>query len=270
MATYVVGDVQGCFGSLERLLASFEWRPGRDEVWLAGDLVNRGRRSLEVLRWAREWAQVVVLGNHDLHLLAVSAGLRSARRGDTLDPILVAPDRDDLLAWLRTRPLLHLARDPSGVGEWALVHAGLLPAWTRADAIRLAEEAQQRLAGPESAAFLRGVFSGKERARDPVLLATKVMTSIRCVGAKGDPLDDYKGDLADRPPGAEAWFEAPGRAWAGRLRVLFGHWAALGIHLGREAVGLDSGCVWGRALSAYRIEDARVFSVPADPADLRA
>lgn len=268
MATYVVGDVQGCFATFERLLASFEWRPGRDQVWLAGDLVNRGQGSLEVLRWARAHASVAVLGNHDLHLLAVAAGLREARRGDTLAPILAAPDREALLDWLRARPLVHLARDPSGAGEWLMVHAGLLPSWSRSEALRLAETASARLAGPASAEFLSGLFSRKARARDEVLRATRVLTSIRCVGPSGQPLDDYKGDLAGRPAGAEPWFDAPGRAWAGQARVLFGHWAALGLHTGREAIGLDSGCVWGRTLSAYRLEDGRVFGAPAAPADL--
>ncbi|MBL4844520.1 MAG: symmetrical bis(5'-nucleosyl)-tetraphosphatase [Planctomycetes bacterium] len=267
MATYVVGDLQGCNATLRSLLQTLAIDPGSDEVWLTGDLVNRGANSLDALRWAREHAQVTVLGNHDLHLLAVALGIRGQRPGDTLDAILDAPDRDELLDWLASQPLHRSAPAQAGAPAWLLVHAGLLPTWTLEEASRLATQASEALRA-DRRGFLEGLFDRKARRRDPLLAATRALTTLRCVDDQGELYADHKGEPSDRPDGTHPWFSAPTRAWAGQCRVLFGHWAALGLHVGEEAVGLDSGCVWGRGLSAYRLEDGALVTAPTEPEDL--
>lgn len=256
MATYVIGDLQGCMSSCEALLARIEHDPARDELWLAGDLVNRGPRSLDALRWAREAASQVVLGNHDLHLLAVSAGLRRQKKKDTLAPILGAPDREELLEWLRGRPLLVRAQGA------VMIHAGLLPEWTLDEAEAQASELSDELRGPGWRGLLERYFA-RQRAKSPLLRALEALTTLRTLDAEGRPLAGFKGPPAERPAGSEPWFSAPGRRWEGAERVFFGHWAALGFHEAPGAVGLDSGCVWGKALSAYRLEDDAHFCQPA-------
>ena len=257
MATYVIGDLQGCMSTCEALLRRIEHDPARDQLWLAGDLVNRGPRSLDALRWARRAASRVVLGNHDLHLLAVAAGLRRARKKDTLGPILSAPDRPELLEWLRRQPLL--VREGGAV----MIHAGLLPEWTLDEAQAQAEAISGELSGPRWRGLLERYFDKQERARDPALAALEVLTTLRTLDASGRPLASFKGPPAERPAGSEPWFSAPGRRWAGQERVFFGHWAALDFHETPDAVGLDSGCVWGKSLSAYRLEDGVRFREPA-------
>lgn len=273
MATYVVGDLQGCHATLQTLLGAIEFDPARDRVWFTGDLVNRGAGSLEALRWARQHGHATVLGNHDLHLLAVAAGLREQRAGDTLDEILDAPDRDELMDWLSAQPFVRRSpcfegKGPEGKGpDWLMVHAGLLPAWTRDQATTLARAASHALR-EDPTAFLEGLFSRKTRRRDPLLSAVRALTTLRCVDQEGDPFGGHKGSPDQRPPGTHPWFAAPQRAWSGQCRVLCGHWAALGLRVEDEVVALDSGCVWGRSLSAYRLEDGLVVSVPAEGEDL--
>ncbi|HZH04338.1 MAG TPA: symmetrical bis(5'-nucleosyl)-tetraphosphatase [Myxococcaceae bacterium] len=265
MATYAIGDIQGCFGTLERLLERIHFRPGPDRLWLVGDLVNRGPRSLEVLRWARGLgeAAVTVLGNHDLHLLARAYGLSDAMPRDTLDEVLAAPDRDVLLDWLRRRPLLY--REP----PFTLVHAGLLPAWTEEDAEAEAREVATELqARPE--ALLAGWLAHRRQKIlwQPALpaearraTALRALTTLRTCTADGWE-HSYDGPPAGAPSGYYPWFEAPTRRSTG-TRVVFGHWAALGLSLGPSWVGTDSGCVWGRTLSAVRLEDFLVFQETA-------
>jgi len=257
VATYVIGDLQGCMSSCEALLARIEHDPARDELWLAGDVVNRGPRSLDALRWARAAASQVVLGNHDLHLLAVAAGLRRQRKKDTLAPILSAPDREELLEWLRRRPLLVRARGA------VMIHAGLLPGWTLDEAQAQANALSAELAGLGWRGLLERYFDARQRSRDPLLGALEALTTLRTIDAEGHPLASFKGPPAERPAGSEPWFSAPSRRWEGAERVFFGHWAALGFHETPGAVGLDSGCVWGNALSAYRLEDGVHFRQPA-------
>ena len=268
MATYVVGDLQGCFASLQALLRAIEFEPGRDRIWFVGDLVNRGTGSLAALRWVREHGQATVLGNHDLHLLAVGAGLRKQRSGDSLTPILEAPDRDELLDWLASQPFVRRSPALDGRGpDWLMVHAGLLPSWTRDQVTTLARAASHALRD-DRAGFLEGLFSRKTRQRDPLLGAVRALTTLRCVDEEGEVFAGHKGSLEQRPAGTQAWFAAPRRAWSGQCRVLSGHWAALGLRVEDEVVALDSGCVWGRALSAYRLDDGQVMSVPAEKSDL--
>ena len=248
MATYVVGDLQGCFASLQALLRAIEFEPGRDRIWFVGDLVNRGTGSLAALRWVRDHGQ--------------------QRPGDTLTPILKAPDRDELLDWLASQPFVRRSPALDGRGpDWLMVHAGLLPSWTRDQVTTLARAASHALRD-DRAGFLEGLFSRKTRQRDPLLGAVRALTTLRCVDEEGEVFAGHKGSLEQRPAGTQAWFAAPRRAWSGQCRVLSGHWAALGLRVEDEVVALDSGCVWGRALSAYRLDDGQVMSVPAEKSDL--
>jgi len=249
MATYAIGDVQGCMSTLERLLGLIGYRRGRDTLWLAGDLVNRGPRSLDVLRWASDEGVVTVLGNHDLHLLARAAGVAERKKRDTLEDVLAAPDREPLLDWLRGRPLVHRA------GGWFMVHAGLLPAWSLDDAERLAREAEAVLRGPEGKRLL-----GERDRRERVKLAVTAMTRLRVCAPDGRMEIDFGGAPGDAPKGTRPWFEL---RRPDRETILFGHWSALGFKRGPGYVALDSGVVWGRALTAVRLDDGAVFHQPA-------
>jgi len=261
MATYAIGDIQGCYDQLQRLLDSIAFDPAHDQLWLVGDLVNRGPQSLEVLRFVRDLGAqaVTVLGNHDLHLLVVAAGVRKPHRGDTLDALLAAPDRDELLDWLRQQPLMH-----TGNG-YAMVHAGLLPQWSIAQARALAQEVETALQGPDSSEFLRLMY-GNEPVQwrddltgyDRLRVIVNAMTRLRLCTAEGVMEFTHKTALKGAPAGYLPWFDLPTRA-SRDTPVLFGHWAALGLMLRTDVLGLDSGCVWGRRLTAMRLEDRRVF-----------
>lgn len=263
MATYAVGDVHGCWESLERLLGRLPFEPARDRLWLVGDLVNRGPRSLEVLRWARATAAAmgerfaVVLGNHDLRLLALAAGVTRAKRLDTLEPVLAAPDTAELVGWLGSRPLVH--RDPGGDG-WVMVHAGLLPRWTAGDAEAAARRVETALAGPRREALL--VRGPADHAEDdpelpPLREALAAFTLLRTMTPAGRRCD-HSGRLEETPEGCVPWFRMPGRRTAGR-RIVCGHWSALGLHREDGLLALDTGCVWGKRLTAVRLDDGEVF-----------
>ena len=267
MATWVVGDVQGCLEAFDALLRKLDPDPGTDRVWLAGDLVNRGPDSLGVLRRALRIGAECVLGNHDLHLLAVAHGARPCNASDTLQPVLEAPDRDGLLDWLRTRPLL--LRDP-GSG-WTLVHAGLPPEWDLATAGRRAEEVEEALAGPRAPAFLAHMYgdesSGEEAAGSGwgrLRYTLNALTRIRYVTDEGRLDLGFSGAPESRPDGLVPWFSAPGRRSRGE-RLVFGHWAALRLDpeiAEREAVRhVDTGCVWGGRLTALELHSGEVRSV---------
>jgi bis(5'-nucleosyl)-tetraphosphatase (symmetrical) len=265
MATYAIGDIHGCFETLQGLLRRIAFDPRADRLWLVGDLVNRGPESLDVLRWAVEQGDrvVAVLGNHDLHLLARAAGVGGAKKRDSLDAVLTAPDRDDLLAWLQTRPLIHRE------GETLMVHAGLFPAWSPRLAERLARDVEERLRGEGAAKLLASVeersaerwkegLAGPERARAALAgfarLRTLDPTGRMCAGFSGPP--------EEAPRGCRPWFAVRGRRSAG-LTVIFGHWAALGLKVGGGIAALDTGCAWGRELTALRLDDWRIFQQPA-------
>lgn len=266
MAVYAIGDVQGCLDPLQRLLERIGFDPSRDTLWCTGDVVNRGPRSLETLRFVKSLGVhlISVLGNHDLHLLAVAAGAAKPKQRDTLDEILSAPDREELLAWLRARPLLH--HDPT-VG-YTLVHAGLLPQWDLADAQRLAREAEAVLAA-HAQEFLHHMYGdrpdhwhedlrGPERAR----VIVNAFTRLRFCDREGNM------DLrCNGPPGTQApnflpWFQVPNRRSRAQ-RVVFGHWSTLGLYREENVISLDSGCVWGRALTAMQldVDPPRFFQV---------
>lgn len=273
MATYAIGDVQGCFHELRDLLASFGFRAGEDRLWFAGDLVNRGPNSLDVLRFAADLGEraSVVLGNHDLHLVAVAAGVRKARRKDTLEAVLGAPDGEALVEWLATRALL-LRDDELGC---VLVHAGLDPQWSVDDAAALARELEATLAGPARGEFLANMYGNQPARWHPALtgwerlrLITNVLTRMRYVDADGAlDLDE------DGPPGSQAqapgltpWYAVPQRRSLDSC-ILFGHWASLRLSAEDSrrfrVHHLDTGCVWGGELTAIRLEDERYFRVPS-------
>jgi bis(5'-nucleosyl)-tetraphosphatase (symmetrical) len=263
MATYAIGDIQGCGDELRRLVDAFAFDPARDRIWFVGDLVNRGPKSLETLRFVHGLGEraVTVLGNHDLHLLVVAEGLGKPRHDDTLSDVLAAPDRDELLAWLRMRPLLHRE------GEYLMVHAGLLPAWDEARAEALAREVEQALRSDAYRDFLEHLYGSKPdrwsddlQGPDRLRVIVNAMTRMRFCDADGVMEFQAKGETADAPPGYVPWFEVPGRA-ASQATIICGHWSALGIKLTRRLLMLDSGCVWGRSLTAIRLEDRRLFQV---------
>lgn len=264
MTRYAIGDVQGCFDSLEALLEKIEF-DSEDEIWLAGDLVNRGPRSLDVLRWARGLGDcaTVVLGNHDLHLLKVVAGSRPIKKRDTMQSIVEAEDCDELIDWLRKRPLLHVQ------DEFALVHAGLLPGWSIEFARECAAAVEAQLAGDDWLEFVREFaqikppgwhddLTGIERLASTL----SVLTSVRACRADGEICTGFAGPPDEIPAGFKPWFAFPKRA-SRDTTVLFGHWAALGLHIEDGAICLDSGCVWGDALTALRLPDRVVFQQTA-------
>lgn len=272
MATYAIGDIQGCHESFLNLLAACAFDPARDRIWLVGDLVNRGPRSLDTLRYVRALgdAATVVLGNHDLYLLMVAAGTEKRRcKDDTLDEILAAPDRDELLAWLRRQPLCHIE------GNYCMVHAGLLPQWTVAEAGRLAAEVAALLQGPHHQEALAHMWGSEPAAWSDALcgwermrVIVNAMTRMRFCSADGVMEFQTKGEVATAPTGYLPWFEVPGRRSADTVMVT-GHWSALGLKLLPNLLALDSGCLWGRHLSALRLEDRQLFQVACAPKEAR-
>jgi len=257
VAVYAIGDVQGCHGELVALLERIAFHPARDRLWFVGDLVNRGPESLATLRFVRELddAAVVVLGNHDLHLLAVAQGLgRGLRRKDTLDEILQAPDRDALLEWLRRRPLVH--HDPD-VG-FAMVHAGFPPQWTLAVAQRAARELEDALVRRPEALFADMYGDQPDRWDDALRGADRLRFIVNCCTRMR--YVDRDGRLNLRLKGAPStvsgpwmpWFDVPGRQTAAE-RIVFGHWSTLGFAARSNAWSLDSGCVWGGQLTALKL-----------------
>jgi bis(5'-nucleosyl)-tetraphosphatase (symmetrical) len=250
--------------SLERLLTLISFSR-HDHLWLVGDLVNRGPRSLDVLRWAYEHDASItcVLGNHDLHFLARAAGAAGEKKRDTLDEVLAAPDCDRLVEWLRRRPLVHVDR------SFILVHAGLHPRWTADDAEELGGEIERELRGPGWRAFLAQLRNGSPPRWDPRLgggdrwrAILAYLTRVRTLRADGRIEPHFDGAPTQAPPGCVPWFAVPDPAW-GTHTVVFGHWAALGLAIGPRHLGLDTGCVWGKALTAIRLDDRMVFQVKA-------
>ncbi len=262
MSTYAIGDVQGCYEPLCRLLERIAYDPARDTLWFVGDLVNRGPESWHTLRFVRSLGEraVVVLGNHDLHLLAVAAGVRPPHREDTLDGILHASDRDELLDWLRHRKLMHAA---SG---YAMVHAGLLPQWDVPRALALAGEVEAVLRGDTHGELFRNMYGNSPAAWSDHLqgyarlrVIINAMTRLRLCTREGVMEFGHKTNPADGPQGYMPWFDVPDRASAGTPLVC-GHWAALGLMLRTDVYAIDTGCVWGRELTALRLEDRQIFS----------
>jgi bis(5'-nucleosyl)-tetraphosphatase (symmetrical) len=263
MATYAIGDLQGCFDSLQQLIAEIGYRAAEDRLWFVGDLVNRGPQSLEILRFVRSLGDraISVLGNHDLHLLMVAEGCAKPHRKDTFDEILTAPDRDELLLWMRGLPLMH--REDG----FAMVHAGLLPSWSIAKALALAGEAEQALRSPDWRKLLTKLYGNHPDHWDDTLtgydryrVIINAMTRLRICTADGRMEFSHKGTLGDIPAGYLPWFSAPGRKSADTT-IVCGHWSALGLVSQPNFIALDSGCLWGGQLSAVRLEDRRTYQV---------
>jgi len=264
MATYAIGDVQGCYSELRALLEKIGFDEGRDRLWFVGDLVNRGPGSLETLRFVKRLGEraVTVLGNHDLHLIALAFGYGRRRGDDTLDAVLEASDCQELVAWLRTLPLLHVAEGH------VMVHAGLLPQWSVERASALAREVERELRGPRHREFLEHMYGSKpEEWRedlagiDRLRVVVNAMTRMRFCTPQGRMEFHAKGESSAAPTGHLPWFEVPGRASAGAT-IVCGHWSALGLKLLPNLIALDAGCVWGGALTAIRLEDRAVVQVP--------
>jgi bis(5'-nucleosyl)-tetraphosphatase (symmetrical) len=264
LATYAVGDIQGCCAEFRQLLEKIQFNPLADTLWLVGDLVNRGPDSLGVLRLVKSLGKsaITVLGNHDLHLLAVAAGVAELHRSDTLNDILAAPDRDELLDWLRNLPLLHVE------GDWVLVHAGLLPQWNVSQALKLAHEVEAALRGKQSIKFLSRMYgnqpdhwSDKLTGYKRLRVITNAFTRMRVCSTQGEMEFKFKGERQAIPPGYVAWFDVPVRA-SDNAAIVCGHWSALGLHLAPNVIALDSGCLWGGTLSAIRLEDRELFQIP--------
>jgi len=269
MATYAIGDVQGCCDELEALLRQLKFDPSVDRLWFVGDLVNRGPRSLDALRFVRRLgdAAVTVLGNHDLHLLAIARGSAHLRPADrALEPILEADDRDSLLDWLQSRPMLH---HDAALG-FTMIHAGLPPQWDIALARRCAAELESALRSERSGRLFAKMYGNQpDRWRDDLegtdrlRFITNALTRLRVCDASGRLLLKLKGPPGKMPADAIPWFEAPGRRWDG-ARIVCGHWSALGYHDAGGVLALDTGCVWGGTLTAQRLDaPARPVAVPS-------
>ena len=269
MAVHAIGDVQGCAAELDALLERLAPDPRRDRIWFVGDLVNRGPDSLGVLRRVAALGDsaVVVLGNHDLHLLAVARGGAPLKPGDaSLSAVLEAPDREPLLDWLQSRSLLH---HDSRIG-WTMLHAGLPPQWDLTTARNCATEVEQLLRGERSGAFLERMYGNEPdlwrtdlAAADRQRFTVNCLTRLRVVDTTGRLALRYKGPLHAMPVELVPWFRAPARRTRG-LRLVCGHWSALGYVDEDGVLGLDTGCVWGGSLTARRID------VPSTPVSVRS
>lgn len=264
MSTYAIGDIQGCYDSLHRLLDLCTFDPVNDRLWLVGDLVNRGPKSLETLRLVKSLgaSALTVLGNHDLYLMMLAEGGAKFRgKDDTLQAIFEAPDCDELINWLRQQPLCHTEDD------YCLVHAGLLPQWTAARARELSAEVENILQGPDFHEFILNLWGSEPAAWSDELtgwprlrVIVNAMTRMRFITPDGVMEFKSKGRLSNAPAGHLPWFDAPGRRSANTVLVT-GHWSALGLKITPNLLALDSGCLWGGHLTAVRLEDRRLFQV---------
>ncbi len=267
MATYAIGDIQGCYDEFARLLEQLAFDPAQDRLWSVGDLVNRGPKSLEVLRFFKSLGtcSVVVLGNHDLHLLALASGHQKPPRNNTLNAILQAPDRDELLDWLRHRPLFFRSTKK----QVALVHAGLPPQWDCTQAAALAGEVEAALRDPGYQEFLQGLYGNEPsrwrddlRGMDRLRFIVNGLTRLRYCDAEGTLLLKEKGPPAAQAQDVLPWFRVPGRRSRDE-RILFGHWSTLGYLAEDNIWSLDSGCLWGGALTAIRVRRKKAFATIA-------
>ena len=272
MATYAVGDIQGCFDAFSRLLDRCNFDPARDKLWLVGDLVNRGPRSLETLRFVRNLgsAAVMVLGNHDLSLLMAAEGFGKRGKNDTFNDVLDASDCQELLDWLRHQPLCHVD------GGYCMVHAGLLPQWTASEARRLAAEVETALAGPKWREFLSNMWGSEPASwRDDLegwprlRVIVNAMTRMRFCSPEGAMDFSVKGEVSKAPEGFVPWFQLPNRRSTESV-LITGHWSALGLKVMPNLLAIDSGCLWGGALTAIRLEDRAILQVESSPEEIRS
>ncbi len=269
MTTYAIGDIQGCFHAFQALLAKIKFNPKEDKLWLVGDLINRGSGSLEVLRWCYQNQESikVVLGNHDLHAIAVAHGFASPHKSDTLEALLIAEDHEALFDWLRHQHLVYQE------DNYLMVHAGLLPQWSVAQAMRLGAEVEAALQGANYRDFLMQMYGNQPNVWDDNLMGierlrviTNAMTRLRVCTAQGAMEFSFKGELPDVPAGLVPWFDVPERA-SQDTQILFGHWSALGLHTRNNVYALDTGCLWGGHLTAMNLQTKAITQVPSHPQD---
>ncbi len=260
MTTYAIGDIQGCYDELQALLDVLRFDFRNDTLWLTGDLVNRGPRSLEVLRFVKSLGEcaVTVLGNHDLHLLAVANGHASLKKDDTLAPILEAQDREELLLWLRSRPLLH----HDEIRKISLIHAGLAPQWSLQDAMQCAREVESELQSENYNEFLARMYGNQPdrwstdlKRWERLRFSINCFTRLRYVNGNGRLKLKTKGAPGSQPEGCVPWFQAPKRRSA-QEKLVFGHWSTLGFYDADNVIGVDGGCIWGGQLTAVDIDMA--------------
>ncbi len=273
MATYVVGDLQGCFEPLQRLLDQAKFDPKQDNIWFAGDLVNRGPDNLRVLRFIKGLGSsaIAILGNHDLHLLATAASIRKPSRKDTIQDVLAAPDREELLLWLRQRPLMHkleLEQD-----TYVMSHAGIPHIWSSAEAFSYAKEVEALLAGDQSLDFFSNMYGDSPnrwteqlQGWDRLRVITNYLTRMRLIDGNGRLDFDCKGSEDTSSDAMKPWYSFPRKPQDSNVTFLFGHWAALnGVTGHNHYIALDTGCVWGGKLTMMRIEDHKLFQVNSNP-----
>lgn len=269
MSTYAIGDIQGCYASLQKLLSVISFDSNQDTLWFTGDLVNRGTQSLETLRFIKslDKNQRTVLGNHDLHLLAVAHGAHPGKKEDTLHTIFHAPDRDELFHWLLQLPLLH---HDDALG-YTMIHAGLAPNWNLQTARLLAHEVENILQSDAKTEFFHHMYGDQPDYWSPDLQGwdrlrciTNFFTRLRFCHLDGRIELKTKGTIDSHPPDLIPWFQVPHRVNTD-LKIIFGHWAALrGETHTPNVFALDTGCVWGYCLTAMRLEDQKRFSVSCD------
>ncbi|POZ50819.1 symmetrical bis(5'-nucleosyl)-tetraphosphatase [Methylovulum psychrotolerans] len=264
MAIYAIGDIQGCFDDLLRLLDVIAFDKKNDQLWFAGDLVNRGPKSLETLRFVKGLgdAAVTVLGNHDMHLLAASCTQKIALKKDALTPVLEAPDAQELIDWLRNRPLFHHSNG------FCLIHAGLPPQWDLKKTQKMAQLAEATLRGPDYAMFLKQMYGNKPnmwssnlKGMSRLRFIINCFTRMRYCDEAGRLDFANSGPLGSQPKGLMPWFQVPNRKSAG-LRIICGHWSTLGYYEGDNCYAIDTGCLWGGQLTAIRLgETVERFSI---------
>jgi len=261
MSTFAIGDIHGCFRTLQKLLERLAFDPTQDRILLVGDLVNRGPSSLEVLRWAKQLGTRInlVLGNHDLRLLGYAAGITLPKKDSPLKSVLNAPDCNHLINWLRHQPLVYQE------GTFVLVHAGLLPQWTVHEALRFSQEIQDVLQGPLASQLLECLtwkslppWKSIPPELQRIVASTKILTQIRTMTRNGGMNFHYVGPLTQLPNSLIPWFSFPGRRKA-TSTILFGHWAALGLFQAPGILSLDTNCARGGELTAIRLEDGQLF-----------
>ncbi|MBE0470026.1 MAG: symmetrical bis(5'-nucleosyl)-tetraphosphatase [Methyloprofundus sp.] len=256
MSIYAIGDIQGCYDDLLRLLNKINFDEGIDQLWFVGDLVNRGPKSLETLRFIKALgdAAITVLGNHDLHLLAVAYNASSVRAKDTIRPILEAEDKQELLDWLRHRPLFHYS------DNFCLVHAGLPPQWDFATAKQMALKVESELRGDNYLKFFKSMYgnepnywNGKLKGIEELRFAVNCFTRMRFCDEQGRLDFKYSGKLGSQPKHLKPWFDLPNRKNS-HLKIIFGHWSAIGYHYSHNSHAIDSGCLWGGQLTALKLD----------------
>ena len=272
MSNYVIGDLQGCFSEFKFLLDKISFEAHKDKLWLCGDLVNRGDDSLACLKFIHSIRKSchVVLGNHDLHLLAIAEGIKTLNKSDTIEDILKSPDCFELLQWIKTLPFHFLKKVSTSRGEieFVMTHAGIPPSWTKNDLIENSNELSQLLSGKESTNFLKNMYGNKpnhprdcETREDRHRLNINYLTRMRFMHSDGSLNLEFKGKISESAEDLQPWFKFESHLVNDRTHILFGHWAALeGVTGIANISALDTGCVWGNKLTAMRLEDYQLFS----------